>query len=175
MLTFHIQSAIILTFWCLELSITFSLFFIFFVSRQILFWYHWHNLHLIKQTRWQSQTAIFQISPPSHQTIYPSLHICSLSSPRSNFKFVKISIFCQIWSFLDRWFGRYNILSKNWNSPASKLIQCPYNCIKTIGNKAMVSALAPAILSAQKIPKMPNLVIFGPLFQPLQLLDQKLL
>ena len=32
-------------------------------------------------------------------------------------------------------------------------MQCPYNCIKTIGNKAMVSALAPATLSAQKDPK----------------------
>ena len=33
------------------------------------------------------------------------------------------------------------------------LIQCPFNCIKTIGNKAMVSALAPATLSAQIDPK----------------------
>ena len=32
-----------------------------------------------KLTRWQSQTTIFQISPPSRQTIFPSLHICSIS------------------------------------------------------------------------------------------------
>ena len=53
------------------------------------------------------------------------------------------------------------ILSKNWNSCASNLIQCPYNCIKMIGNKVMVSALAPATLCVQKDRKFAKIGHFG--------------
>ena len=65
----------------------------------------------------------------------------------------KRSKICQIWSFLGRYFSRYNFLIKNSYGRASKLIHCLYNRIKAIGNKAMVSALAPATLCAQKNPK----------------------
>ena len=56
----------------------------------------------------------------------------------------KRSQICQIWSFLGSYFSRYNFLIKN--DCASKLIHCLYNRIKAIGNKAMVSTLAPATI-----------------------------
>ena len=58
--------------------------------------------------------------------------------------------FAQIWSFLGRYFSRYNLLIKNSYRGASKLIYCLYKRIKVIGNKAMVSALSPATLFAKK-------------------------
>ena len=77
--------------------------------------------------------------------------------------------------FLGRYFSRYNFLIKISYGRASKLIHCLYKRIKAIGNKAMVSALAPATLCAPKDLKFAKFGHFGPLFQPLQLLDQKFL
>ena len=92
---------------------------------------------------------------PQHLTKSFILNIIMLidHNPEGILCLWKFQYFSQIWSFLDCWFGRY-ILSKNWNSHASKLIQDVYNHIKTIDNKVMISALAPATLWTKKDPKL---------------------